>query len=124
MAVTFAKDANTLTFPTDQNREYPLDDAIAAKGVLQRTKQSTIVYDARTTDNPRQIPLTLKYIDQAFFDNLKDWFNTKVQGRLYKFNYTNPVTGESALAVRWVNGFDFTDDGLYYSGNIVLEKEL
>lgn len=124
MSVTFVKDANTLTFPDTQNREYPLNNAAAAKGVLQRTKQNIISYDARTTDNPGQFPLTLEYIDQTFFDQLKDWFYNKVQGRLFQFNYTNSVTGESSLPVRWVNGFNFTDDGMYYSGNIVLEKEL
>ncbi len=124
--VTFTKtaDSNILTFPTDQNREYPLNDTEGHKGALLRTGGGTIAVDVRKTSNPLQIPLTLRNITQAFYDALENWFLNVCKNKLYKFYYSNDVTGESLLAVRWINGFSFSFDGFYYYGEIILEKEI
>src|SRR3989338_5003416 len=104
MAVTFIQDLNTLTFPDDQQRQYPLDDALGQKGVLMRTKGGVMAVDVRKAGNPLQIPLSLVLVDQTFFSDLDNWFFNICQGKLYKFYYSNTVTGESSMPVRWVNG--------------------
>lgn len=124
MIVRFIKDLNTLTFPADQNREYPLNDTEGHKGTLLRSGEGTIAVDVLKTSNPLQIPLTLRNITQAFYDALQNWFSNICKEKLYKFYYTNSVTGESLLLVRWINGFNFSFDGFYYNGEIVLEKEI
>ncbi|HAP66861.1 MAG TPA: hypothetical protein DCQ99_03410 [Nitrospinae bacterium] len=124
MSVTFNKDSNILTFPSDQNREYPLNDAEGQKGNVLKTKAEVICVDVHKSSNPKQIPLSLSLIDGSFYSNLMNWFLTVCKGMTYKFQYTNDVTGESGLYVRWLNGFKFSFDGLYYKGEIILEKEL
>ena len=124
MSVTFIKDASTLTFPASQNRQYPLSDKEGHEGVLLRTKAGVIAVDVRKAANPLQIVLSLGHMEQAFYDGLEAWFFNISKGKLYKFNYTNSITGESSVPVRWTNGFNFSVDDLYFSGEIVLEKEL
>ncbi|MBI3582370.1 MAG: hypothetical protein HY096_00285 [Nitrospinae bacterium] len=124
MSVTFQKDFNNLTFPTEQNREYPLNNQEGQKGNVLKTKAGTIAVDVLKSSNPKQLSLSLSNIDGTFYSNLLNWFLNVCKGMVYKFQYTNDVTGESGLYVRWVNGFKFSFDGLHYKGEIVLEKEL
>jgi|SRR3989304_4080125 len=124
MPVTFIKDLNNLTFPSDQNREYPLNDKEGQKGTILKTKAEMICVDVLKSSNPKQIPLSLSLIDGTFYSNLMNWFLNICKGKTYKFQYTNDVTGESGLYVRWLNGFKFSFDGIYYKGEIILEKEL
>lgn len=125
MAVTFVKDASTLTFPAGQNRWYPMSDSEGHKnGALQRTGTGAIAVDVRKGENPKQLNLSLQKMDSSFFNDLKAWYFNTVKGKAFKFNYSNDVSGESSMPVRWVNGFNFSFDGMYYSGEIVLEKEI
>lgn len=122
--ITFVKGTDTLNFPSDQNRGYPLNDSLGQKGVLLRTKVLVMAVDVRKADTPLQIPVVLKLVSQAFFGDLENWFLNVCKGKLYNFYYTNSVTGETNLPVRWVNGFDFAWADGYWSGTIVLEKEI
>jgi len=124
MAVTFVNGATTITFPADQNREYPLDDELAQRGSILRTAVNVPKFNELKSADPLVIPLKLSGVSQAFYDDLENFFYNVVEGALYQFNYTNGVTGESNLPVRWINGFDFTDGGKYYSGIIILQKEI
>ncbi len=124
MLVTFIKDSNTLTFPSTQNRGYPLNDAEGQKGTVLKTKAEVICVDVLFSSNSKQIPLSLQHIDGTFYGELVSFFLTVCKGSLFKFQYSNDVTGESGLYVRWINGFKFSFDGIYYKGEIILEKEL
>jgi len=124
MAVTFDKNASNLTFPTGKNRNWPVDDSEKHDGVILRTAAGIIAFDERMAANPLQIPLQLTEVVPSFYNDLYSWFTTVCHGKLYKFNYSNGVTGESNLSVRWINGFDFNYSKRYHSGLIILEKEI
>ena len=124
MAVTFNKDTNTLTFPSEQNREWPINDAEGHKNAVLRTKVDIICIDVRKVSNPKQLVLTLNNISQTFFTDLENWFLNICKGKLYSFKYSNDVTGENAVVTRLVNGFNLDFDGSYFAGQIILEKEL
>lgn len=124
MSITFQKNTDILNFPSKQNRKYPLNDKEGQKGVLLRTAADVPIIDIRLSSNPKQLPLSINNIDNTLYTSLKNWHSNICIGILYKFQYSNDVTGESGVYVRWINGFNFQFDGQYYKGEIVLEKEL